>query len=383
MSIYMDHNATTPVDPQVLDAMIPYMSRHFGNPSSVHGPGQRARRALDRAREQVAGLINAQPEEIVFTSGGTEADNQAILGTWQTGRHRGRHLLISSIEHPAVLEPARALERAGARVTWLEVDSTGIVDPARARASMGDGTLLLSVMAANNDVGTVQPVMALARAAAEKGVLFHCDAVQAAGRLPLDVKALGVDLLTISSHKIYGPKGAGALFVRSGLELPPLILGGHHESNRRAGTENVPAIVGFGEACQLAARRLSSDAARLKTLRERFESGLRRICPDFVVNGLAAERLPGTINVSFPSIDSEALLMALDMNGVAASAGSACTAGSREPSHVLAAMGVPVELARASVRFSLGRENTREQVDEVLEVLSVVLPRLLAANGLA
>ena len=384
MPIYLDHNATTPVAPPVLQAMLPFFSERFGNPSSIHSYGQQTRRAVDRAREQVADLIGADPGEVVFCGSGTEADNLAIRGPFDrrlAAGVRGGHLVTSAVEHPAVLNPCAGLEeRYGARVTRVGVDGAGRVDPDAVAAAIEDETVLVSVMLANNDVGTLQPVAEIAGAARARGVLVHSDAVQALGKVPVRVDELGVDLLSISAHKIHGPKGCGALYVRRGVadRLAPLVLGGAHERGRRAGTENVAGLVGFGAACELAAAGLTRDPPRLAALRDRLERGLLARWPSARVNGHPVERLPNTSSVCLPGVDGEALLMSLDLSGVAVSTGSACSSGTLEPSHVLAAMGIDERLARGAVRFSLGRGNTEEEVDAALDALDRVLAQLTA-----
>ncbi len=369
MTIYLDHNATTPVDPSVREEMLPLLGAVYGNPSSIHGPGQRARRVLDLARERAAALISARPEEIVFTSGGTESVHMAIRGAFPLGCTRGSRLIVSAVEHQAVLGAATRLEKRGADVVRLDVDRHGAVDPEQARAALTPGARLLSVMMANNDVGTVQPLAELGRLARRQGVPLHSDAVQALGKLPIDVDGLGVDLLSLSAHKIYGPKGVGALYIRKGSRIEPLLAGGHQESLRRAGTENLPGIAGFGKACQLAGERLHTDAAHLERLRAQLLAGLRAGIPGLRVNGHPQRHLPGTLNVSVPGTEGELLLMALDLQGVAASAGSACTADSHEPSHVLVAMGLSAEARAGALRLSLGRGNDSEQVDRAVRLI--------------
>lgn len=379
--IYLDHNATTRPAPEVVEEMLPCLRDAFGNPSSLHAEGQAARALLERARTRAAALIGAQPEEVVFTSGGTEADNQAIRGAAELGASRGRHFMTSSVEHQAVLNPCRHLEASGWRATVLPVNGEGEVDVQAAERAMGPGTAFASVMLANNDVGVLEPVRELAALARAQGVLFHTDAVQAVGKVPVDVRALGVDLLSFSSHKIYGPKGAGALYVRGGLELPPLLRGGHHERLRRAGTEALPAIVGFGKACELARERLESRARRAGELRDRLERGILQRVRGARRNGHPTRRLPNTLNVTFPGVDAELLLMSLDLMGIAASAGSACTAESREPSHVLLAMGKSPDDGLSSLRFSLGEETTEMDVDLVIAALADRVPRSRAAGS--
>ncbi|HXF82924.1 MAG TPA: cysteine desulfurase NifS [bacterium] len=377
MRVYADHGATTPVDPRVVQAMLPYFTEAFGNPGSIHAWGQQAREAVDRARELVAGALGAAPSEVVFTSGATEADNFALIGAALAHEGRGRHIITTQIEHHAVLEPCRFLEGRGFEVTYLPVDRAGRVDPDDVRRALRDETILVSVMHANNEVGTLQPIAEIARVARERGVLVHTDAAQSFGILPVDVRALGVDLLAVSAHKRYGPKGVGALYVRQGTSLVRLHHGGAQERNRRAGTENVPAIVGFGEAARLALGVMAEEAARLAALRDQLAAGLAGI-PGAHLNGHPTERLPGIVSVSFEGADSETLLLALDRAGIAASSGSACTSGSLEPSHVLRALGLPEAMARGTVRFSLGRSTTAADVAYILAVTAEIVPRLRA-----
>ncbi len=372
--IYLDHNATTPVDPLVVDAMLPYLTAEFGNPSAVTHEGRRARLALDRARRQVADLIGGDPGEVVFTSGGTEADNHALLGAVAaTGRGR---VVTTAIEHQAILTPCEQLERDGVAVTRLGVDHHGRVDPAEAIDALDDDVALISVMLANNDVGTLQPVAAIAAAARERGVLSHTDAVQGVGKLPVDVDELGVDLLSLSGHKIHGPKGVGALWIRGNTPLSPLIRGGSHEGRRRAGTENVAGIVGLGRACELAAERMGADGARIRALRDRLEDAILDRFEDAERNGHPELRLPNVVNVSFAGVDAELLLMNLDLLGVTVSSGSACSSGSPEPSHVLLAMGRDRERAEGALRMSLGRDNSDDQIDRTVDAIEQVLDRL-------
>jgi len=380
--IYLDHNATTRPAPEVVDAMLPYLREEFGNPSSIHREGQQARRALDRAREQAARLIGAAADEIVFTGGGSEADNHALRAIAETPAAQGRAIVASKIEHQAVLNVCRFLETRGAPTVLLDVDETGLVDLDQLRRALAAGPALVSVMLANNDVGTIQPLREIAQAARERGVASHTDAVQAVGKIPVEVGVLGVDLLSFSSHKIYGPKGVGALYVRHGLKLAPLLHGGRQESRRRGGTENVPGIVGFGKACELAAERLAARADRAARRRDAFAQGIRARFPGARVNGHPARRLPNTLNVTFPGLDNESLLLNLDLLGVAASAGSACSAGAAEPSYVLTAMGRTAEEARGSVRFSFGEENDDNDPARALDALAQILRRL-APGGVA
>lgn len=380
MRIYLDYAATTPTDPRVLDAMRPYFGEVFGNASSLHVFGQEARAAVDRARKVLAQALGCQPSEVVFTSGATESDNWALVGTTLACEARGRHVVVSSVEHKAVLEPARFLASRGFAVTLLPVDRFGQVDPDDVRRALRDDTVLLSVMHANNEVGTLQPVAEVARIARERGVLVHTDATQTFGALPVDVDALGVDLLSASAHKRYGPKGVGLLYVRRGTRIEPLLRGGAHERGRRAGTENVPGIVGFARAVELALAEREAEQARVGALRDRLLAGLLAI-EGAVLNGHPTARLPNNANVSFEGVSSEALLLSLDLRGLAASSGSACAAGSLEPSHVLAAMGLPREQVEGAVRFTLGRWTTEQEVDAAVEMVREAVGELRAASG--
>ncbi|HEV2388969.1 MAG TPA: cysteine desulfurase NifS [Candidatus Acidoferrales bacterium] len=373
--IYFDHNATTPVEPAVLAAMLPFLEQDFGNASSIHSFGQHARVAVERAREQVAALIGARPAEIVFTSGGTEADNLAIFGLVRASRATRKHVITTAIEHHAVLNACQALETAGVDVTYVPVSPEGVVDPADVRRALRPETLLASVMLANNELGTIQPVEEIGRIVAEANVWFHTDAVQAAGKLPIDVARLGVDLLSLSGHKICAPKGVGALYVRAGTRLEPLAFGGHHERDRRPGTENVPGIVALGRAAELAIERLASESARLAALRDRLECGVLERIPAARVNG-GGPRVPNTTNITFSYIEGESLVIALDLKGVACSTGAACSSGAVEPSHVLTAIGLEPGDARASLRFSLGHSNTVAEVDQALSILPGVVEHL-------
>ena len=371
--VYLDHNATTPLDPRVLAAMLPILSEGFGNPSSLHWFGQRARAAVEEARAQAASLIGAAPAEVVFTASGTEADNLALRGVAARAHEPRRKLVVTAIEHHAVLNTVRALAEEGFRVETVRVDAQGRVDLDDLRARVDDRTALLSIMLANNETGVVQPVAEAARFARERGALVHCDAVQAAGKVEVDVRALDVDLLTLSAHKIYGPKGVGLLYVRRGTPMQPLVRGGAQERNRRAGTENVAGIVGFGAAALLARESLEADGARLRALRDRFEAELLSI-PGAARNG-AEPRVPNTTNVSFAGTEAEGLLMALDLVGVAVSTGAACAAGGIEPSHVLRAMGLPPERVQASLRFSLGRSTTEAQLTRAAQGVRTAVER--------
>jgi cysteine desulfurase len=382
MRIYLDYNATTPVDPEVLDAMLPYFTGSFGNASSIHSVGQRGRAAVDAARESVASLLGAKPSEIVFTCGGTEADNLALFGIVMPCVQPRKHAITTTIEHHAVLNSAQALERQGVDVTYVPVGRDGVVDPDEIRETIRPETVLISVMLANNEIGTIQPIEEIGRIAAQEDIYLHCDAVQATGKLPLDVNRLGVDLLSISAHKIYGPKGVGALYVRTGTELQPIFHGGHHERDRRPGTENVPGIVGLGKAAELAIKNMQSDATRVAALRDRFESALLSLT-GVRVNGDAHHRVPNTCNVSFDAAGGEALVIALDLQGIACSTGAACSSGAVAPSHVLTAIGLPADRARSSLRFSLGRPTTAEEIDRAIEIIAAVVERLRALSPLS
>lgn len=375
--VYLDHSATTPVDPEVASLIMTYYTEKYGNPSSIHSFGQEAKNALEEARSQVADLIGAKPEEITFTSGGTEADNLAVLGVAEAYRKKGKHLITTAIEHHAVLDTFEFLAKNGFELTILPVDQYGVVSPEEVKKAIRPDTILLSVMHANNEVGTIQPIAEIGKISRQHGVIFHVDAVQSLGKIPVNVNELQVDMLTVSSHKIYGPKGVGALYVRKGIRLVPRVHGGGQEKKRRSGTENTPGIIGFGKACELAKQRMAEEAETLKKLRDKLMQGiLDRI--DYVkVNGpIGEQRLPNNVNVSIRFVEGEALLLSLDMVGIAASSGSACTSGSLDPSHVLLAMGLPHEIAHGSLRFSLGHQNTEEDINYVLEQLPKIIERL-------
>jgi cysteine desulfurase len=368
--IYLDHNATTPLHPEAFEAMLPYLKEQFGNGSSIHSYGRDARNAIDAAREQIADLIGAKsPTEIVFTSGGTESDNYAIKGfvALQKERTGGNHIITSSVEHHAVLHTCQHLEKRGFEVTYLPVDRYGRIRVEDLREAIRDTTILISIMHANNETGTIQPLEEVCEAAKAHGIAVHTDAVQSVGKSPVDVQALGVNLLSISGHKIYGPKGIGALYIRRGTRLENLLHGGSHERNRRAGTENVPAIVGFGAAAAIAKRDFVANVAHLKQLTDKLRDGLHKRLDGIHQNSHPEHCLPGTLNLSFEHVEGESLILRLDMEGVCVSTGSACTSGSMEPSHVLAQLGLPPQLAQGTVRFSLGRDNTEAEIDEVIE----------------
>jgi len=375
--IYLDHNATTPPLPAVIDRMIQVLRDDFGNPSSVHHFGQQAKSAIDEARTDVANLVGAEPSEILFTSGGTEADNIAIRGAAEALETTGkRHLIATAIEHEAVLNTLKALARRGWRTTLLSVDQSGIASPAALRDALTDDTAVVSIMHANNEIGTIQPIAELARVAHECGALFHTDAVQSAGKIPTSVKALGIDMLSMSAHKFYGPKGVGALWIRRGLRVLPLLTGGRQERSRRAGTENVAGIVGMGVAARMAAAKMVEEGRRLASLRDRLETGILRAVPGTAVNGSPEARVPNTTNISFDRIEAESLLIALDLEGIAVSTGSACSSGTLEPSHVLKAMGFNAHRTQNSIRFSLGAANTEAEIDRVIAVLPGIVEKL-------
>jgi cysteine desulfurase len=372
--VYFDYNATTPLSPRVIEAVVDATRERFGNASSVHRFGQQAKALLDEARSAVAALVNGDPSEIVFTSGGTESDNFAIRGAAEALEPTNRrHLIATAIEHEAVINTLGSLARRGWKTTLLPVAASGIVEPATLRDALRDDTALVSVMHANNEIGTIQPVAERAALAPQRGALMHTDAVQSVGKIPVDVRALGVDLLSLSAHKFNGPKGAGALWVKRGTRMQPILTGGKHERSRRAGTENVPAIAGLGVASTEAFGKLSTEAARLGALRDRLEQGILQAVPGTALNGAPAARVPNTTNISFDGVEAESLLIALDLEGIAVSTGSACSSGTLEPSHVLRAMGLPPHRTQNSLRFSLGLFSTGEEVDLVI----AVLPRLV------
>jgi cysteine desulfurase len=372
----MDSNATTPVRPEVAEAMLRVFSEDFGNPSSIHWFGQQAKSLVDEARQQVARLIHAEPSEIVFVSGGTEADNLAIRGIAEVQKLKGHHIITSKIEHHAVLHTCRDLEKQGWEITWLDVSRDGLVNPEDVRRAIRPDTALITIMHANNEIGTIQPIEEIGRIAEEADVYFHSDGVQATGKIPVDVRGLRVDLYSMSAHKIHGPKGIGALYVRKGTTVKPLMTGGGHERNRRSGTENVAGIVGFGQAAKLAREGLEAEAATMGQLRDRLESGLKARIPSIHVNAEKAPRLPNTSNIMVDFAEGEGLVISLDLKGVAVSTGSACSSGSLEPSHVLTAIGKTPDEAHGSLRFSLNAMNTVEDVDYVLEILPGIVERL-------
>jgi cysteine desulfurase len=379
--IYLDHNATTPVEPAVVEAMLPYLSERFGNASSVHRFGRDAKVALENAREQIAAFINCLPSELYFTSGGTESDNVAVLGAAYHLCDQRNHLIVGATDHHAVIEPAEHLHhKKGFALDLLPVDHEGFASPDRLRQLVIDKTALVAVMHANNETGTIQDIAPLAEVAHEKGALFHTDAVQSAGKIKVDVKEMGVDLLSLTGHKIYGPKGTGALFVRQGVQIASLFYGGSHEKKRRPGTENVAGAVGLGKTLEIAGNRRESDFNRHTELADSFMDSVMERIPDVHLNGSRQNRVPPTVNLSFKGVEGESIVMSLDLEGVAVSSGSACASGAAEPSHVLTAMGIPAIVAQGAVRFSMGRTTTKEQLDYVLEKLPPIIERLRAMS---
>ena len=380
--IYLDNAATTRVRPEVAEAVLPAMTETYGNASSVHSFGREAKKAMEKARAQVAAAIGAKKEEIYFTAGGSEADNWAIKGAAHALRRKGLHIITTAIEHHAVLHTCQALEKEGFEVTYLPVDEYGLVTPEQVEAAIRPDTILVSVMAANNEIGTIEPIAEIGAVCRAHKVLFHTDAVQAVGHMPLDVAAMQIDMLSLSGHKFYAPKGVGALYIRTGVRIENLIEGGAQERNRRAGTENVPAIVGMGKAIELITAEMAEENARISGLRDRLMAGIVDAIPESRLNGHPTKRLPGNVNVSIRYIEGEALLLSLDMAGIAASSGSACTSGSLDPSHVLLAIGLPHEIAHGSLRLTIGRDNTQAEIDRVLEELPKIVSRLRAMSPL-
>ena len=376
MKVYMDNAATTKLSPDVLNAMMPYLTDIYGNASSVHAFGREAREGVEHARNQVAAAINASPDEIFFTAGGTESDNMAIKGVAHKYAKKGKHIITTAIEHHAVLHTCEALEKEGYEVTYLPVDEDGLISVEQVRAAMRDDTLLVTVMFANNEVGTIEPIAEIGALCRERNVLFHTDAVQAVCHVPIDVKVMNIDLMSISAHKFHGPKGIGALYCRKGIVLEPVIVGGAQERKRRAGTENVAGIVGLGAAIERAHKNMSADMARVSALRDKLISGILKDIPHVKLNGHPTQRLPQNVNFSIRYIEGESILLMLDINGIAASSGSACTSGSLDPSHVLLAMGIPHEIAHGSLRLTLSDMTTDEEVDYVLETLTKTVKRL-------
>lgn len=376
MKVYMDNAATTKLSPDVLNAMMPYLTDIYGNASSVHAFGREAREGVEHARNQVAAAINASPDEIFFTAGGTESDNMAIKGVAHKYAKKGKHIITTAIEHHAVLHTCEALEKEGYEVTYLPVDEDGLISVEQVRAAMRDDTILVTVMFANNEVGTIEPIAEIGALCRERNVLFHTDAVQAVCHIPIDVKAMNIDLMSISAHKFHGPKGIGALYCRKGIVLEPVIVGGAQERKRRAGTENVAGIVGLGAAIERAHKNMAADMARVSALRDKLISGILKNIPHVKLNGHPTQRLPQNVNFSIRYIEGESILLMLDINGIAASSGSACTSGSLDPSHVLLAMGIPHEIAHGSLRLTLSDMTTDEEVDYVLETLTKTVKRL-------
>jgi len=374
--IYLDHNSTTPLHPEVLEAILPYYKEAFGNPSTIYSFGQETRKATDEAREKVANLIGASPEEIIFTSGGTEADNVALKGVAAALEKKGKHIVTSSIEHHAVLSTLKYLEKRGYKVSFLPVDEYGWLNPREVEEAITSQTVLISVMHANNEVGTIEPISEIGEIARKTGIYLHTDAIQTIGKIKVNVDDLKVDLLSLSAHKFYGPKGAGALYVRKGTRIHPLLHGGYQERRRRAGTENVAGIVGLGKAAEIASKEMEQQSRRESNLRDRLEKMIKENINHCRLNGHPTRRLPNTLNVSFEFIEGESLILNLDLKGIAVSTGSACTSGSLEPSHVLMAMGVAPEIAQGSIRFSLGRDTQKEDIDYTVENLVEIVTRL-------
>jgi len=374
--IYLDHAATTPVRPEVVEAMLPYFNTKFGNPSSIYSLGRDSKKAVEEARETVAKAIGAQPREIFFTGSGTEADNWAIKGTAYANRQKGKHIITTAIEHHAVLHTCQYLESDGFEVTYLPVDSDGLVTPEQVSAAIRPDTILITIMFANNEIGTIQPIAEIGKIAREKGITFHTDAVQAMGNIPINVAEMNIDLLSMSSHKFYGPKGIGALYIRKGVKITSFLHGGAQERGRRASTENVPAIVGLAKALEIATENMESYNKKLIALRDRTIREIEQKIPYIRLNGHREKRLPGNVNFSFEFIEGESLLLMLDMKGIAASSGSACTSGSLDPSHVLLAIGLPHEIAHGSLRITFGDDNTDADVDTLMEVLPVIVQKL-------
>lgn len=376
--IYLDYNATTPMDPRALESMIPYMREYYGNPSSIHSYGSKAKAALDESRERVSELIRTKPKEIVFTSGGSESNNSAIIGAAFALKEKGNHLITTEIEHASILETFRFLGNHGFKLTLLGVDHHGLIDLDELRESITDETILVSVMFANNETGVVMPINEIAALVKEKGIIFHTDAIQALGKMDINLNDISVDMLSVSSHKIYGPKGVGAIYIKNGLRIDPFIHGGGQERGRRSGTENVPAIVGFGKACEIVKEELKSQKSevRIKGMRDRLHNGITDKIDCLKLNGHPEKRLPNTLNLSFEDVEGESLVINLDLEGIAVSTGSACSEGNVDPSHVLLAMGLSKQQASSSIRFSFGRFNEEKDVDRVLEVLPRIVERI-------
>ena len=380
--VYLDNAATTALSPKVLEQMMPYLTTIYGNPSSPHSFGQEARKGVDHARDQVAKALNALPEEIIFTGCGTESDNTVLFGVAERYAKKGNHIITTNVEHHAILHTCEALEKRGVEVTYLPVDENGMVTAEQVANAITDKTILVSIMFANNEVGTIMPIAEIGKVCRERGVLFHTYAVQAVGHVPIDVKAMNIDMLSLSAHKFHGPKGVGALYMKKGIRLPSYVMGGAQERNRRAGTENVAGIVGLGAAIALATQTLEESAARMTKLRDKLIAGIAQRIPEVKLNGHPTMRLPNNVNYSIKYIEGESILLMLDMNGIAASSGSACTSGSLDPSHVLLALGLSHEVAHGSVRLTLSDETTEEDIDYVLDVLPKVAERLRAMSPL-
>lgn len=380
--VYLDNAATTALSPRVLEAMLPYFTQYYGNPSSVHAFGREAKQGLDKARDQVAKALHCEPSEVIFTGCGTESDNTVLLGVAQRYGDKGKHIITTNVEHHAILHTCEYLEKQGYSVTYLPVDQDGLVTAEQVAAAIRPDTILVSIMFANNEVGTIMPIQEIGAVCKEKGVLFHTDAVQAVGHIPVDIQAMHIDMLSLSAHKFHGPKGVGALYCRKGIRLPSYIMGGAQEKGRRAGTENVAGIVGLGAAIQLATEQLEENRAKMTALRDRLMTGIQARISEVKLNGHPTNRLPNNVNFSFKYIEGESILLMLDMNGIAASSGSACTSGSLDPSHVLLALGLPHEIAHGSVRLTLGDETTEEDIDYTIDVLEKTVARLRAMSPL-
>ena len=380
--VYLDNAATTALSPRVLEAMLPYFTQYYGNPSSVHAFGREAKQGLDKARDQVAKALHCEPSEVIFTGCGTESDNTVLLGVAQRYGDKGKHIITTNVEHHAILHTCEYLEKQGYSVTYLPVDQDGLVTAEQVAAAIRPDTILVSIMFANNEVGTIMPIQEIGAVCKEKGVLFHTDAVQAVGHIPVDVQAMHIDMLSLSAHKFHGPKGVGALYCRKGIRLPSYIMGGAQERGRRAGTENVAGIVGLGAAIQLATEQLEENRAKMTALRDRLMTGIQARISEVKLNGHPTNRLPNNVNFSFKYSEGESILLMLDMNGIAASSGSACTSGSLDPSHVLLALGLPHEIAHGSVRLTLGDETTEEDIDYTIDVLEKTVARLRAMSPL-
>ncbi len=380
--IYLDYAATTPTDPEVLKAMLPYFTDKFGNPSSIHSFGQEAKVAVEKAREEIASFLGAKQDEIIFTSGGSESDNFAIKGVAYANKHKGNHIITSSIEHHAVIKSCEFLEKMGFKVTYLPVSKDGLVDPEDVKKAITDKTILISIMHASNEIGTIQPIKEIGKIAREKKIYFHSDAVQTFGHIHINVDELNVDLLSVSAHKLCGPKGIGVLYVRKGTKIVSFIHGGGQERKRRASTENVPAIVGFGKAVEIAKKTMDEEVKKLVILRDKLIKGILEKIDNVYLNGHPARRLPNNVNVSVESIEGESMLLSLDMEGIAASTGSACTSASLEASHVLLALGLSHELAHGSLRFTLGRYTEKEDINKVLEILPKIVKKLRSISPL-